>query len=289
MDLSNLGGTPVSRGGGGGNGNGNGSGASRPLPLVPNPDAQPPSPQEIMAWCLAQALRDDDVAVFGAVSLLPLTACRLAQLTHAPNLTMVTGPSGGVNPAGDPLVPSVGDYANLAGEAILAFNDVGLLWAGGRFNVFFAGGLEVDQYGNLNLTSTRRGVRGPGAAGLPLAPSSPRIFIYMSNHDPRTFVPQVNLVSAPGWTPAPAAGDTGPGRDAGGPVLVVTPLAVLDFAPSGRMRLVSTHPGMSAAQVQAATGFPLLLPDPVPVTPLPPPDRLRLLRQLDPNLQLRSG
>ena len=280
MDLSNLGGTPVGRERGG-----NG----KPLPLVPNPDAQPPSPREIMAWSLAQALRDDDVAVFGAVSLLPLAACRLAQLTHAPNLAMVTGPSGGVNPAGDPLVASVGDYANLAGEAILPFNEVALLWAGGRFTVFFAGGLEVDQHGNLNLTETGRGVRGPGAAGLPLAPSSPRILIYMSNHDPRTFVPQVAVISAPGWPPDPAAGDTGPGRGAGGPVRVVTQLAVLDFAPSGRMRLVSLHPGVSAEQVQAATGFPLVLPDPVPVTPVPPPDQLRLLRQLDPQLLLRSG
>jgi glutaconate CoA-transferase subunit B len=41
------------------------------------------------------------------------------------------------------------------------------------------------------------------------------------------------------------------------------------------------------AQVQAATGFPLIVPDAVPVTPVPPPDRLRLLRQLDPNLLLR--
>jgi glutaconate CoA-transferase subunit B len=201
---------------------------------------------------------------------------------------MVTGPSGGVNPAGDPLVASVGDYANLAGEAILPFNEVALLWAGGRFNVFFAGGLEVNPYGNLNLAETGRGVRGPGAAGLPLAPSSERILIYMSNHDIRTFVPQVASVSAPGWTPDPAAGDSGPGRSMGGPVLVVTPLAVLDFAPSGRMRLQSVHPGVSAAQVQAATGFPLIVPDVVPVTPVPPPDRLRLLRQLDPGLLLRS-
>jgi glutaconate CoA-transferase subunit B len=285
MDLSNLGGTPVPRERGG---NGHGAGG-QPLPLVPNPDAQPPSPREIMAWSLSRALRDDDVAVFGAVSLLPLAACRLAQLTHAPNLTMVTGPSGGVNPAGDPLVASVGDYANLAGEAILPFNEVALLWAGGRFTVFFAGGLEVDQYGNLNLTETGRGVRGPGAAGLPLAPSSPRILIYTSNHDPRTFVPQAAVVSAPGWTPDPAAGDSGPGRAEGGPVQVVTPLAVLDFAPSGRMRLASVHPGVSAAQVQAVTGFPLIMPDPVPVTPVPPPESLRLLRQLDPQLLLRPG
>jgi glutaconate CoA-transferase subunit B len=183
----------------------------------------------------------------------------------------------------------VGDYANLAGEAILPFNEVALLWAGGRFNVFFAGGLEVDPYGNLNLTESGRGVRGPGAAGLPLAPSSERILIYMSNHDPRTFVPQVAVVSAPGWTPDPAAGDSGPGRAEGGPVQVVTPLAVLDFAPSGRMRLASVHPGVSAAQVQAVTGFPLIMPDPVPVTPVPPPESLRLLRQLDPQLLLRPG
>jgi glutaconate CoA-transferase subunit B len=55
------------------------------------------------------------------------------------------------------------------------------------------------------------------------------------------------------------------------------------------MRLASVHPGVSAAQVQAVTGFPLIMPDPVPVTPVPPPESLRLLRQLDPQLLLRPG
>ena len=287
MDLSNLGGTPVSRGGGNGAGDG-----QRPLPFYSNPDAQPPSVPEIMAWSLAQRLRHDDAAIFGAASLLPLAACRLAQLTHAPDLVMSTGPSGAINPAADPLVASVGDYANLAGEAILTFPDTALLWAGGRFSVFFAGGMEIDQYGNANLIGTWRdgaGVRGPGAAGLPLALSSGRIFLYANHHDPRTFVPRVTYISAPGWTPDPAAGDTGPARAGGGPVLVVTPLAVLDFAPSGRLRLVSAHPGITAAAVQAATGCPLVLPDPVPITPSPPPPVLRLLRQLDPQLLLRPG
>jgi glutaconate CoA-transferase subunit B len=285
MDLSNLGGKPVSRGSSNGAGDG-----QKPLPFYTNPDAQPPSAPEIMAWTLAQALRNEDAAIFGAASLLPLAACRLAQLTHAPDLVMSTGPSGGINPAADPLVASVGDYANLAGEAILSFPDTVLLWAGGRFNVFFAGGMEIDQYGNANLAGTWRdgaGVRGPGAAGLPLALSSGRILLYTNNHDLRTFVPRVTYISAPGWDPDAAAADDGPARTAGGPVLVITPLAVCDFAPSGRMRLVSVHPGVSAAQVQAATGFPLVTPDPTPTTTVPSPAVLRTLRQLDPNFLLR--
>ena len=258
-------------------------GSAAPLPLARNPGVEAPSVGEIMACALSRALRDDDVAIFGAVSLLPLAACRLAQLTHAPNLTMITGPSGGVNPAADPLVPSVGDYANLAGEAILDFPTALGLQAGGRVTVFFAGGLEIDAYGNANLLGTPA-VRGPGAAGLPLSATVGRTILYTSRHDPRTFVPRVATVTLPGWVPDPAAGDSGPARATGGPVLVVTPLAVCDFAPSGRMRLVSLHSGVSAAAVQAATGFPLIMPDPVPVTPLPPRPVLRLLRELD-----RSG
>jgi acyl CoA:acetate/3-ketoacid CoA transferase beta subunit len=43
--------------------------------------------------------------------------------------------------------------------------------------------------------------------------------------------------------------------------VVVTNLAVLDFqGPDHAMRLRSVHPGVTAADVAAATGFPLAIP-----------------------------
>ena len=57
----------------------------------------------IVAAAMSHALRDGDVVVVGANSLLPMAAERLAQLTHAPNLSLIAGASGGVRLPGDAL------------------------------------------------------------------------------------------------------------------------------------------------------------------------------------------
>jgi hypothetical protein len=66
--------------------------------------------------------------------------------------------------------------------------------------------------------------------------------------------------------------------------VVVTDLAVLDFGtPERAMRLRSIHPGVGVADVVAATGFALAIPDEVPVTRVPTPAELELIRtRLDP-------
>jgi glutaconate CoA-transferase subunit B len=46
---------------------------------------------------------------------------------------------------------------------------------------------------------------------------------------------------------------------------------------------VSLHPGVTAEQVQAATGFPVHVPAQVPTTADPTPEQLALLAQLDPH------
>ena len=49
------------------------------------------------------------------------------------------------------------------------------------------------------------------------------------------------------------------------------------------MRLRSVHPGVEVADVLAATGFPLAVPDPVPVTRTPTAAETGLIRtRLDP-------
>ena len=58
---------------------------------------------------------------------------------------------------------------------------------------------------------------------------------------------------------------------------------VLDFGPDGTMRLRSTHPGVTAVQVQEQTGFPLGDLSAVPQTRTPSEEELRLIREvLDP-------
>jgi len=67
----------------------------------------------------------------------------------------------------------------------------------------------------------------------------------------------------------------------GGPLWVVTDLALLDFAPkSRRMRVRAVQTGVTLDQVQAATGFELLVHDQLEELPPVEDAELALLRQL---------
>ena len=104
--------------------------------------------------------------------------------------------------------------------------------------------------GATRTCSDAAGCAGPGAAGGPLAAAVRRTILYTMNHDTRTFVPRVAHVRVPGW---------------GAGIRRARPRWWSRRWPcwtscDGQMRLVSTHGGADAAAVQAATGFPLLLP-----------------------------
>jgi glutaconate CoA-transferase subunit B len=71
--------------------------------------------------------------------------------------------------------------------------------------------------------------------------------------------------------------------------LIVTDLAVLDFeGPDHAIRVRSLHPGISFEQVQDNTGFALIRPAHIPLTPAPTTRQLALIASLDPN-QVRKS
>jgi glutaconate CoA-transferase subunit B len=235
----------------------------------------------IMAAAISHTLRDGETLFIGANPLIPFAGARLAQLTHAPNLTMIAGASGGVNPLLDPLAPSSGDYANLVAEAVLPFHEVLMMFMGGHGDVFFAGGLQIDQHGNCNLATVgnhdKPKLRGPGSAGIPWASRARRTILYTTAHTRRVFVPTVDFVSLAGWPAKPEVGST-----SRGPELVITPLAVLDFTDEGLMRLVSVHHGVTPQEVAENTSFDLAIPPgEVPTTPQPTDQEMRHMRTFD--------
>ena len=62
---------------------------------------------------------------------------------------------------------------------------------------------------------------------------------------------------------------------------VVSNLGVFDFQTADRsMRVVSIHPGVAIADVVEATGFPLVIDEPVAITRLPTAEELDLLRRV---------
>jgi len=260
-----------------------------PQTEVPQTEVVPYSRSELMAVELAAHLRDDDVAVMGTASSLPQVACRLAQLTHAPGLWFIAGGTCSVNPHLSPVVESCCDFDLLRADTTIPLSDVVLLEGRGDvLTVFFAGGLQIDAYGNCNLVSvgewSRPALRGPGTVGLPFLSRVGRVLIYTASHNKRTFVEKVDFLSGPGFLGGPDDWASA-GLSGGGPALVVTPLCTMDFDPvSLRMRLVSVHPGVEVDQVRNATGFDLLIPDSpdsVPVTAAPTPRQLSLLRDVD--------
>jgi glutaconate CoA-transferase subunit B len=150
---------------------------------------------------------------------------------------------------------------------------------GGRADVFFAGGIQIDRRGNCNLALTTEGdrvtLRGPGSAGIPWAARARRTILYTTSHTMRVFVPTVDFVSLAGHSVDVPSFDRAPS-------LVITPLAVMDFAPDGNMRLVSIHPGVSVEQVRDNTGFDLAMPEgDVPVTHAPSEVELSHMRSFD--------
>jgi glutaconate CoA-transferase, subunit B len=239
---------------------------------------------ELMAVEMSRHIADGEVAIMGAVSALPMAACRLAQRTHAPGSWFVAGGSGAVNPHLSPIPPSSCDERLLRAGCTLPLPEVVMLEGRGDvFDVFFAGGLQIDAYGNANLErigeAAHPRLKGPGGVGLPFLPLAGRVVIYSMSHDTRTFVEKVDFVSGPA---RPVTGR--------GPALLVTPLCTMDFDPrSGRARLRTVLPGVTAAQVAAATGFELALPEVVLETRPPSQEELAVLRQVDSGGLLRAA
>ena len=135
--------------------------------------------------------------------------------------------------------------------------------------------------GNCNLAYVgphdKPTLRGPGSAAIPWAQRCKRSVLYTTSHSKHVFVPKVDFVSLPGH---PKGEPPVPGLSR--PVLVVTPLAVMDFTESGDMRLQSLHSGVTLDEVVQNTGFRLVLPSgEPPKTPEPSPEELRLMRQFD--------
>jgi glutaconate CoA-transferase, subunit B len=138
--------------------------------------------------------------------------------------------------------------------------------AQGRIDAFFLSGGQIDGAANINLMGLgphdKPKVRFPGSFGSAyLYHIIPRVILFREEHTPRTLVKSTDFVTAAGTSPS---GEFRPG----GPFALVTGLCVFSFdKAAGKFTLASTHPGVSAQDVRAATGFDYLETAAVPTTP----------------------
>jgi glutaconate CoA-transferase, subunit B len=251
------------------------------------------SNDELMTVLLARELRNEDLAVTGASSLVPVAACLLAQIMHAPDLTLIT-PAGVVNPASSRLYRSASDGRWVEGaEAVGTAYDLFEMSENGRLDVMFYGGVQIDRRGNINLTGTGYGAdglpqfRGPGLANTSFAVVSKRILLFSAAHTARTFVEKVEFLTAAGHLDGPGDRET-LGITTEGPVVCVTPLVTFEFDTEKCMQVRSIHPGVDPDDVVRNTGFPLRMAS-WPRTAAPTSEELSLLRRfVDPSGELSA-
>ena len=236
---------------------------------------------------VAARLIQDRRSVFVGTGL-PMIATMLAQRTHAPNV-LVVFEAGGVGPQMPSLPISVGDSRTFyRAVAATSMHDVMSAAQAGYIDYAFLGGAAIDAYGNLNTTVIgdweRPTVRLPGSGGAnDLGSLCWQTIIIMRNQSRRTFVNRLDFVTTPGWLGGAGERERH-GLPAGcGPFRVITQLGVYGFEEeSRRLMLVSLHPGVSVAEVQANSEFEILIPDQVTVTRPPSAEEQHILREIDP-------
>jgi acyl CoA:acetate/3-ketoacid CoA transferase beta subunit len=143
------------------------------------------------------------------------------------------------------------------------------------------GASQLDRHGNQNISCIGDWARPKsqllGVRGAPGNTANHPTSYWVPRHSARVFVERVDMVCGVGYDRAAGLPHHALRR-------VVTNLAVLDFETAERtMRLRSVHPGVTVADVVAATGFALSVPDEVPETRQPSGEELTLIRErLDP-------
>lgn len=239
-----------------------------------------------MAVRAAKELHDGDVVFVGIG--LPNLACNLARATHAPNLVLIYE-SGAVGAVPDRLPVSIGDPSLVTDSlGVASMADIFQLYLqGGRIEVGFLGGAQVDRYGNINSTVIgsyeKPKVRLPGSGGAcEIAIHAKRVVI-VAPLSPRSFPAAVDFVTSPGH-----AGKYGTRRElglpGGGPQRIVTDVGVLEPSPDdGELELVGIYPNVAVEDVKGKVGWPLRIRDGLVDIPPPTAEELRLLRDvLDP-------
>lgn len=231
----------------------------------PTPNTRP---ADAMAIAMARLLRDRERVFHGVASPLPMVAIFLAKRLHAPDLVYLNI-TGSVDPRPGQLSRSSVSPRLLAGSAgFVTLADLFDLSARGGLGTAFLGGVQIDGRGRINMSVIgafdHPTVKLPGGAGSALVlPTAKRTILWRTQHTPRSLVERLDFVTATGNVDR-----------------LVTPLSVFRMTASG-FALELLMPGVTPAQVRAATGFSYVEPDDVPILQ-PAAGELAALEAVDP-------
>lgn len=234
----------------------------------------PATRAEVCAVACAQAWRGDGEILASPIGVIPSIGARLARATFEPDLLLTDGEA--MLAQG---IWAIGERPQVI-EGWLPYRAIFDLIYNGKRHVMMSPS-QIDAHGNMNISAigdfqrpkaALLGVRG-GPGNTVNHPTS----YWLPRHSPRAFTAKVDMVSGVGYDRAAASGSAASRYHE--LRLVVSNLGVFDFAtPAHAMRLVSVHPGVSVAEVSAATGFELVISANVPQTRLPTERELELIR-----------
>ncbi len=251
---------------------------------------------EMMIAALARTIGDGELVFHGFGSPLAQLAMHVAKRTHAPRMVLIAGATYGVDPAPPFLAPVSNDWVMDRGaSSSLDIEELFDLAAAGRMGRMFLSGLQIDKWGNCNVTVLgwpRMAMKLPGGGGGGnLSCDAARVTLWTPAHraEPDAkgrrrfrlvercdFVTNLGHRSCDG-TPRGAFGHRG-----AGPQFLVTELGLFDFDADGAMRLKALYPDVPVAEIRDNTGFDLRIAEHVETLRAPEPVIVDIIRRLDP-------
>ena len=268
---------------------------------------------ELICACIARQIEDGEAVAQGIATPLVAAGYILAKLTHAPGITFASAIGNAICDDWCPLSLSRIEEAWL-GRAIrlLSFTEISCELLPTLQPKEFFRPAQMDAYGNFNNVVIgdyyQPRLRLPGCGGIAdVTNYSRRIYLYLPRHERRGLVEKLDFRSGVGHAPFHPSRGRGGQREDGesqeerrergitspvgcrtthraspGPRYLVSDLGQFDFA-NRRLRLVSCHPGVTAEEVQARTGFPLEIASDLEETMPPTEEEVQLLREeIDP-------
>jgi glutaconate CoA-transferase subunit B len=252
---------------------------------------------EVMIYQVARTIKDGELVFHGYGSPVPTLAMLLARRTHAPHMIHVEGATYGINPDPPFLPPTSNDWVLDRGRVMsLGINDLFDIAARGDMGRMFLSGVQIDRYGNLNVTAIGSAdaprVKLPGSGGgCNLSGDVQHVTIWTAGHRaPKNkagkrqfrFVEHIDFVSSVGHITRDGVPRASLGLRGGGPDWVVTDLGVFDFDPITHiLRLRALYPDTTVQDVLDNTEFAPLIASDVDTVPLPTPEHVEIMRRFD--------
>ena len=232
----------------------------------------------------SDAWKDDGEVLATGIGIVPRLAASISMLSSNPDLMMTDSEAWLVS---EPVPVGPRNGYEIKREGWMGFTRIfDNVWSGKRHAM--VGPTQIDRFGQANISMIGSDYQKPktmmlGVRGFPGNSISHANSFFVPNHSTKVFVDgEVDMVASVGYNPARLA--KGWSLDDIDVRMVFTNLAVMDFGgPDRQLQVVSLHPGVSAEQVQEATGFALHIPVDVPETAAPTEAQLALLARMDPH------